>query len=176
MKSRRLFLAIPVTRELILSVNSQKEKLDLPVKWIPDENLHVTLHFFGNVEEASLIDLTKTIKNHTQQFPPFTMEVNSILLKPGKGQTMVWAGFKEAPSFEKLALAIAKSINAPVSRKPLPHINLARHKERIKSDRLPLLFNTPQRLEVTHFELWESKLSPKGSTYFSLECFTLNGK
>jgi RNA 2',3'-cyclic 3'-phosphodiesterase len=173
MKNKRLFLAIPIPQELAASINSEKEKLDLPVKWIPRENWHVTVHFYGNAEESALPQLKKTIKKTVQKFPPFTLHAQSILKKSGKGQTMIWVGFKEAPSFEKLALAISESAGVAASRKPLPHINLARHKERLQSEKLPLVFNPSIELDVSYVELWESKLSPKGSTYFSLESFTL---
>lgn len=175
MKSKRLFLAIPMSQELASLVSSQLKNVDLPVKWIPQENWHVTVHFFGSVGVPALPQLKKTIKKTAQKFPPFILEAKSILIKSGKGQTMIWVGFKEAPSFEKLALAISESAGATASRKPLPHVNLARHKERIKSDKLPLLISPSVILDVSSIELWESKLSPKGSTYFSLESFTLRG-
>lgn len=173
---KRLFLAIPISAELKSDIKKQTESLNLPLKWIPEKNFHVTLHFFGNMKESeikNLIQKTGTIAENTS---PFSLEANSLLIKSGKFQNMIWVGFKESFEFEKVAVKISRSMGMDTIRKPLPHINLARSKAKIKSEHLPLYFKKPHQLEVDHLELWESKLSPEGSTYFPLESFTLNGE
>ena len=47
---KRLFLAIPLTEEIKSELDKYKNEMGLEgVRWIPSENLHVTLYFLGDV-------------------------------------------------------------------------------------------------------------------------------
>lgn len=176
MKNKRLFLAIPLTEEIKSEAKKQEEASGLSLKWLPEKNLHITVHFFGNVAASQLEDLKHTIRKITLQTYPFTLEAECVQIKNGKVQHMVWVAFKKSPAFEKLALKVAENMGTKNMRKPVPHINLARSKTKIRSEKLPVHFPSPVKMDVNQIELWESKLSPEGSTYFPLERFTLKGE
>jgi 2'-5' RNA ligase len=172
---KRLFLAIPIPETIKAEIARFQSSIDTPLKWISEEKLHITIHFFGNIEDSLLPQIKKTIKSITDKTPGFTLELNSFVSKSSKFQSMIWGGFSESTSFITLATQIAKSMGAEKVRKPLPHINLVRCKSKIKMKELPLRLPQTFPIEVTSIELWESKLSPKGATYSSLKSFILHG-
>lgn len=176
MTSKRLFLAIPVRETLVTEIQKHRQTLDLDLKWIVPAKLHVTVYFFGNIPENSLEDLSGNIKMVSDNAPPFRLTATSLLMKSSGSRHMVWVGFLPSAAYENMVYEIAGHTSNEQKRKPLPHINLARSRNKIISDRLPLPLTPPHTIEVNHVELWESKLSPAGSTYLPLQGFTLKGK
>jgi RNA 2',3'-cyclic 3'-phosphodiesterase len=176
MSKRRLFVAIPVPELIKEEIHKQLNTLNLPLKWIPEKNLHVTAHFFGNIEEEYLDELFKKISDVCKEVSSLVLEPEMISVKSGKFQNMIWVKFKRSQAFEDLCKEISKKFDVEVKRNPLPHINLVRSRSKITSDKFPIPFNKTFQLNVSAIELWESKLSPQGSTYSSLKSFILKGE
>lgn len=172
---KRLFLAIPISETIKAEIATFQSSIDTPVNWIQESKLHITVHFFGNIDENCLPIIKETIKAITDKTPAFTLELNSFVSKSNKFQHMIWGGLNDSTSFRVLATKIAKAMGVQKIREPLPHINMVRSKSKINIH-LPKMLCQSYPLEVTSIELWESKLSPKGSTYLPIESFTLHGK
>jgi 2'-5' RNA ligase len=114
---------------------------------------------------------SRILKKLTKEFIPFILHPYSFKIQKNGFQNMVWVNFKKSPEFEELSLRISDALGYENKRKPLPHINLVRSKNKIESSLLPLVIQKEIPLGIDHVELWESHLNPKGATYFCLESF-----
>ena len=177
--SKRLFLSIPISDELQNIITEKEGIIDRSLKWIPTENLHVTLHFFGKTEEDAIPALIENISKGIKDFPAFHLYTKEIGTQSGKFQKMVWVKFTTSPKFAELSFKIAESLNTESTRKPLPHINLIRMKDKkysLNNLASPMIL-TNEIVKVQQVELWESRLVPgKFPTYNSLHSFRLNGR
>jgi RNA 2',3'-cyclic 3'-phosphodiesterase len=177
--SKRLFLAIPLNEKLKNTIAEKQRLINTSLKWIPPENLHITLHFFGKTEEDAILPLIEKISKVIQDFPPFHLFAKKIGTQSGKFQKMVWVKFSPSPDFAELSRKITESLHLELNRNPLPHINLIRIKDKkysLNNLAAPMIF-TNEIVKVKHVELWESRLMPgKFPAYNSLHRFILNGR
>jgi len=192
---RRLFvaldLAIGVVEELL---NIQEEfhayldaNGDLPqtrMRWTHPENIHLTLKFLGDTDDALVSRLSDTISGLVKPLFPFEVETKGLGFFPAPELPRIfWCGF-DPESAEVLALlqqAIERDLGelgfAPNERAFHPHITLGR----VKSRSNPNFAKFAQKYEnksfgksyVKDFVLYESILTPKGPVYQVVERFTL---
>jgi RNA 2',3'-cyclic 3'-phosphodiesterase len=176
---KRLFLAIPLSKELKKIITERQALIDPSLKWIPAENLHITLHFFGKTEESAVPPLIDKISKVAEAFPPFPLYTKEIGIQAGKFQKMIWVKFIPSPEFVQLSREIAGPLDIKLTRTVLPHVNLIRIKDKIFSlNNLasPVILNN-EIVRVKKIELWESRLMPgKFPVYNSLHNFILKGR
>lgn len=171
---KRIFIGIPINRGVEIEINQFRELQNKNVKlrWVPDENLHITLHFIGDMEISELGKISDKINNLRQVFKPFKLEFECFELAPKYKAYMIWARYYENEIFTQLSQAIAKAIKSKKDFKPLPHITLARFKpNRNKisiNNSLPLT-----QVYVKEFYMYESVLLPTGAQYNILDKFNL---
>lgn len=136
------------------------------------ENLHVTLLFLGRTEEKDIPEICKGIEEAVGNTPAFAMNFTEIKTIRRRGvPAMLWADFKQNPSFEKLAIKTALALTGE-ERHQTAHVTLARIRKGYRLQ-LPEVSLSNIQLPVSRVELWESKLSPKGAEYIVLEEFFL---
>ena len=76
MHTIRSFISIPVTAEITSSATKIVRKLkplDDGVKWVPLDNLHLTLKFLGEVDNVEVPAVCKAIRKVTDEFEPFEL-------------------------------------------------------------------------------------------------------
>ena len=167
----RLFAAVPVPPEIAEDLAPQQQGLE-GARWRPDEALHVTLRFFGEVTETVAGDLDTELA--AIRADPFDLEVKGVgSFGEGHKARAIWAGLAESPALHRLAgkceSAARRAGLPPENRAYKPHVTLAYLKradpERVSGwiARHNLLHLPPFR--VTWFGLWSSWLSPSGSRY-----------
>ncbi|WP_207062040.1 RNA 2',3'-cyclic phosphodiesterase [Motiliproteus sp. SC1-56] len=144
------------------------------VRWVPEEQLHLTLVFIGEVNPACLEEIQE---NLTQvAIAPFRLECGGIgSFRSG----VLWLGVDKSPPLLSLEAEIRRqlrSINgiAISSRRYKPHITLGRL-DRQQPPRLDSFLEQHQHnrysFEVDHFVLKVSQLSPKGARHRVLNHF-----
>lgn len=174
MGNKRLFLAIPLPAGIKNWLYQLLEKAHLTEDKVKKENLHITVYFFGSAPEEAIPTLKEDIKNIMDRHRRFSFYFNRILMKRNFRKKMLWAVFEKEPSFNDLVLDLNKKFNPSFSfRKVVPHITLARLKKDPENIAMLPLELGKKELKVGHVELWESKLSPKGATYYSLSKYDL---
>jgi 2'-5' RNA ligase len=170
----RLFYALPIPsaiRQQLLASFPQKKFAG--VRFVAEENLHITLHFLGDVPEEKLQEVISSGKGISHTAPSFCLRFNSLqtIFKERK-PVMIWAQFEDSPAFENLCLELRKSFPTDEKRKPLPHLTIARIKQLKK-----LPFDLPSlntfSFETDHLELWESHLDLDGAQYKMIESWNL---
>lgn len=91
----RTFLALDLTAEVRNQIVSTRKRLgQLPgkIKWTEPENMHVTLNFLGDVEEAATATVCSIAQKCAAETPPFAFHVRGLVAAPPRGPLrMIWA-------------------------------------------------------------------------------------
>lgn len=145
----RLFLAIPLPDAVKESLYEQTEpwRKEYPyLKWVPQNNYHITLFFFGDQFPASILkDRVENVTFDTRSFHLFSGE-NGIMMR---NSLILYAGFLKSQSIEQLVKRIKAELNIVDDLKFFPHLTLARY--RIPSKQQYLLLK--KKWLKTHFDI-----------------------
>ena len=77
----RVFLAIPLPRQLKDSISAVQRQLQTQIpyaRWIPPKNLHLTLHFFGEIGQETLEKIKVSVLSVKRCKRPFLVEVKGL--------------------------------------------------------------------------------------------------
>jgi len=183
----RCFVAIPLpppVRKLLVRVQEALRRADAHVKWVEEENLHLSLKFLGDLGEDAVAALTGSLSIEAVQWPPMDLSYEGVGTFPDRGlPRVVWAGCAgDLPKLAALAGAIercAEQVGVPRERHPFAaHLTLGR----VKSDRnmkqlLSAIDHQRQvplgRDTVKEFVLYRSILSDQAPVYEPLATFPL---
>jgi len=183
--TKRLFLAINLPSdikrklaELILKL--QKNNKNKPIKWVADENLHLTLHFLGDTPEEKIPDINQALEPIITNFKTLYFQLSdSINAFPNLNDPQViFLEMKELNDGQtvKLQKQIGESLarlGFAIDSRPFRlHLTLGRVKFKI-SLTIPDL-----RLQITEFQinsidLMESNLTPAGPVYKIIQKYFL---
>ncbi len=193
----RIFIAINLPEDIKETLlDYQNNHQDVPAKWVPRENLHITAVFIGDADDNNLPLLHKTIERATKGYKRFNIGVKSIgynFSNLGKGgikvnsiPRMIWASGESNKEFITLCDNLCKTLAnlsgvkiRAENREIIPHITLARIKElewrRIEPEERPEVEESIEHsFEVGSVELMESILKKTGPEYKILESYKLN--
>ena len=147
----------------------------------PPGNVHVTIHFLGDVDPDGVPALTQALADACVHHAPTELTVEAIVPGPPRRPRMLWGTAPATPAYEALvnAVAAAAAPHAPDARpaRPgTPHLTLARLRGRAElrdwPDPLPL---TEARIAVAELALVQSELGPDGPRYTTLATLPLGG-
>jgi 2'-5' RNA ligase len=109
------------------------------VRWVDPANLHLTLVFLGELDDARLAAATEAA-GAAASVKPFTLEVAGLgSFGPPHAPRVVWAGLRgNLPRLNQLYEALAAALEArgfPRETRPFaPHLTLARLKAPLAAD------------------------------------------
>lgn len=181
----RLFAAIEIpasVRDALASAISELRAISPEQRWVPAENLHITLKFLGETNAESLSAVTKALTNVTSR-PAVSLEIAGLGFFPGgKRPRVIAAGVIAGPNLAALASAIDGALLplgvAPNEHEYRPHLTLARLREgRLAEPLLEAVRGAGSRkfgtIQAAAFQLFESKLERRGAIYTRLSDFPL---
>jgi len=95
MRLKKLFVGINIPKnieeKLMFEVQNDPEIALLPIKWMPDENLHITLEFLGYADEDQSCEIAERLHSILKDFTPFPVYFDKITFGPPGGlPEMVW--------------------------------------------------------------------------------------
>ena len=169
----RLFIAMPVPAAYyrLLGALQQYYRDYTGIRWVPENNLHVTVFFIGNIASSNIPEIAIVMRDCLTNVSPFTLKFKSVILKgSGKHPGMVWAMFDKNDNFTALANALdhkLRPLGATPARfpEPVPHITLAR----IRNMEIPGIPDVMgENIPFRGFELWSSHSTPEGVRYESI--------
>lgn len=179
----RLFVAISLSAELrerFSALLRELRPLAPLAKFVPTENLHLTLKFLGEVPYAKL-DEIRSVLSTIRSEQPATMEFRALAFFPNERHAKVlWVDVESTASLKSLVADIDRALHTlgflPETCAFIPHLTLARF---YKPDLPPKLRsavdeNAARRfgsLIASDFHLIESQLKPSGAEYTILESF-----
>jgi len=178
---KRLFVAIPFPPEFVKALGSYEKRHQFRgVRWMPNDNWHITVYFLGEVPDEKIPDVCARLREAIADQDPFSLEFQKVDFGPPNAPPrMIWTYFSSRSEYRRLVEAISYALKPfvyRVSRKEMiPHVTLARFKEESRPRRLRLdqpILKEPA-LRVSSCDLMESKLTPAGSVYGLVESFRL---
>jgi 2'-5' RNA ligase len=149
------------------------------LRWVPVENLHFTLRFFGDLTPGEIARAGEVADQVAVLAVPFPVELDRLGVFPGWGRPRIlWAGCGTgSPTLEALARTLDRSLAAAglgrADKDFVAHITLARWREpaRLLGDDLRTLCEGERvstRFEVGEVRLLRSELGRGGPTYSPL--------
>ena len=174
----RLFVAIRPPEDVIdLLIDAMDENPEL--RWVGDEQLHLTLRFIGEVERPMANDLASALG--TIRSEKFELRINGAGRFDRRSGGALWAGVEPKAPVTALAAKVERASQQvglePERRVFHPHITLARWKGR--SSRAADSFTerarglASQPFAVDRFILFESHLSRHGPHYEEVQSYPL---
>ena len=179
-------MAINLPEEIKRELFKYSEKwLELPAKWTPKDNLHITLEFLGSLTDEEAGDVCLIAKEVAERHASFSLNLNKILYGPPKKMPpkMVWAEGEKSEELTLLREDLENSLTekvrfVPENRTFAPHVTLARisamefriiePEERPETNEtLDLIFT------VESIEVMESEMKKDGPFYTVLESHQL---
>ncbi|PSR56223.1 RNA 2',3'-cyclic phosphodiesterase [Adhaeribacter arboris] len=180
--TKRLFVAIPILDDLQAFFREQQPAFaHEAIRFVPDANLHLTVHFLGEVPNRQIANITNALQQVASTTAPFTLQLEQ--LEPGpkpKSPRLIWARFAAHPLFTHLYTAITTQLGISASNQAdyIPHITLARfQKDKTKPSSFPVVSEPSQQiiLPVSSIGLWQSELKSPHPIYRTLVLYPLTG-
>ncbi len=175
----RLFVAIELPDDLKRAL--EWLRTDIPgARWVPAEQIHLTLAFLGEVEEEIVGRLTFELARI--QSPSFMLRFTGVGCFPNRHRPRVlWIGLHPEPRLNDLAAKVNEIVQAcgiPLEKRPFsPHITLARFKLP-ESGETGNFLDQHQKTDLPHlsvqeFTLFQSKLTSQGAVHTPIRNFAL---
>ena len=190
----RAFIAIdisPAIQEQLQQVCQQLAGVlhDLPVRWVPVENVHLTLKFLGDVSEANLALINKALMTAAAAQKPFELSVGSLGVFPSVHRPrVVWVGVEEANdechAFQRRIELDTERLGYDADKRGFsPHLTLGRVNRSASAQEVRAIgkilskekrgFLGAERVSEVH--LYKSDLKPNGAVYTKLFSAPLGG-
>lgn len=173
MSEHRLFVALPLPDPIKELISKFQANVPTDIKWIPRDNLHITLAFIGATPSERISGINSVLQKISDSTPIFSLKTQSIKVVKG-ASGMIWVTFQENNSYNNLSITLREKLDLNEKRKPHPHINLARLKKPHNKEILPEDGNFGiHTIPFSKIELWESELMNTGATYKVISSFSL---
>ncbi|MEW5952377.1 MAG: RNA 2',3'-cyclic phosphodiesterase [Bacillota bacterium] len=184
MTNLRLFWAInlPVpARAYLGDMISRLRSVPADVKWVEEQNLHLTVKFLGDVPANRIALLTAAVKDAASGAERFSLSIQGLGFFPAASRPRVmWAGLTgDLDKLKKLRRQVEGSLVplgfAPEDKRFLPHLTLARFRSVRGTEELTglagqLAVGTAWGpVVVKELDLMESKLTSQGPVYTVLD-------
>ena len=173
----RLFAAIPMpdpAREALLHLLAELEHTSWPVRWVGDDNLHLTVKFYGEVPDEDVTRLEDELAAAVRGTAVLPMQLNGVNAFPAlRHPRVIWAAVDAPPALElvqhRVEQAAARAGFPPEGKPFRPHITLGRLKSgaslpRSAPDVLEQLV-LDVAFEASRVVLFESRLSREGARH-----------
>jgi 2'-5' RNA ligase len=174
----RLFVAIRPPEPIIdLLVDTMDDSPEL--RWVPDENIHMTLRFIGEVERPLADDIAAALAGIRS--PPFALRLAGTGIFDQRSGGALWAGVTPREPVAALASKIERACQSaglePEHRAFHPHITLARYGRQQRALAQEFLQRSralaAPEFAVDAFTLFESRLSRHGAHYEEVASYAL---
>jgi len=135
----RCFIAIEIEepiREEIARVQQRLRKElrgnEPGIKWVPPENIHLTLKFLGNVADQDIPEICAAVSRAASECSPFSFSVGTCgSFPPNRPARVLWIGITEGqPELKQFAKRVDHWVNKlgfPLEKRAFSgHLTLAR--------------------------------------------------
>lgn len=194
MNNIRAFVALempePIRQSLAdIGARMKLELSGLPLRWVPIQNMHLTLKFLGDVKPDQVEEVTQLIGMLTKKYSPFSISLNGLGAFPNtKRARVLWVGLETPESLNEMAAAFESAfvkIGFQQEGRPFaPHLTLARVRGHARLEDLQkineVISSTPTPKSSSAIAgkiiFFQSELRPGGSVYNPLAQFVLSNE
>jgi 2'-5' RNA ligase len=184
----RTFLAVPLSadiRDRLVGLQQRLAKDVGEVKWVEDENLHVTLVFLGDVSAEEIPAVCRATQESVADVPPFLLGVRGVGCFPtARRPRILWAGIDPGADplkdlYEQVSLALETLGFRREDRPYTPHVTIGRVKGEGNGMAHVLAmhadFNAGETTLVQEVHIYSSEMTRQGSRYQVLGRAKLQG-
>lgn len=180
----RAFFCLDLDHETKSRLNEQirpLKRLPVNVKWVSPENMHITMVFLGDINDALVPDLEVAARQALEETglnSPIDVTLDRLGAFPHVHKPrVVWAGCTNDPEpVRRLAKSLEQALEPlgfePEDRPFTTHVTLGRVKERGRTQGLQALTEAIDNhdsfqydLEISQLTLMQSQLGSTGPTY-----------
>ncbi len=185
MTAIRSFIAIDfpdfIHEKLDEVIQMLREENTGAVRWVPAQNIHLTLKFLGDISPANLDMLCKILEAEAINHHPFSVEVGGIGAFPSmRRPRVIWVGVEGSDALSSLQHGVETETRrlgyAPEERAFSPHLTLGRVSHNASPDQVRKLseslvetkVGTLGTVNVEAVSVFRSDLRPGGAVYTPL--------
>ena len=179
----RSFLAIELPKTVLKSIEEVQGNLRLSradIRWVSPGKIHLTLKFFGNIDESRIESIVQAIEGPVTAIKPFSLKVKGLGAFPHlKNPRVIWMGLTEGrdilTTFQRqLEEELEKVGFEREERSFQPHLTLGRSNSSRGRDELIGMMEKYREEEfgelvVEKLVLFKSDLRPSGPIYTVLK-------
>jgi RNA 2',3'-cyclic 3'-phosphodiesterase len=189
----RLFLAIDLddaAREAAAAwsqaLSTRLSTAAREIKWVPPDNLHLSLHFFGELDDAQRETVTRVLGDPYETRAFAIALTNAGLFPPTGAPRVIWLGVRDTANAstqsiyrEVQARLTPLDLQETTTRGFTPHLTIGRVRTpgaalgRAIRESLRVTPAPSPTFSVSHLTLYQSRLSPKGPSYIPIARFPL---
>ncbi|MBA4348872.1 MAG: RNA 2',3'-cyclic phosphodiesterase [Thermodesulfovibrio sp.] len=182
----RCFIAIELPQDIKESISSLIDKLrhiSKGIRWVPVENIHLTIKFLGEVKDDLIPEIEKRLSSIRMNHGSFSVAVRRTGAFPNfKYPNILWMGIDESEDLSRLYSDIDKTMSElgfeKENRKFSPHLTIGRVKdtkgiEPVFKEIYTLQDNLFGSIEAKEILLMKSVLKPTGAEYSKIAGFKL---
>lgn len=181
----RAFIAIeiplPVREALCEEIAPLQKEIGDTVRWVPMENMHLTLKFLGDVSASKVEMLSEMLRAEADLFHCFELHLEGLGAFPNlKRPRVLYVGMQAPVTLEALQRGIESASRRlgyeSEERGFSPHLTIGRVKQNINSSDQQTIrraleqtrIDSPGIARVDSVHLYKSDLRPTGSVYTRL--------
>ena len=189
-KTKRIFIAVElsdIVKEKLKEIQNVLYDSALSIKWVEEENFHITLKFLGELKESELLEVKKNLIEVISDQRSFEIGIDGLDAFPNlKHPKIIWAGIKKNKEkmvnlHEKIEARMVELGFEAEKHDYTPHITLGRLrkseddygliKEQIKD--FPSALNMQELVDKV--TIMESELTSEGPIYNAVARLDLKG-
>ena len=176
---KRLFAAIDLPERIIDDICATYQAIP-GARWMREEQLHITLRFFGETSTDQENKLVKSLEKIS--LPHFQLSLKGTgVFPPRKEARVLWVGIEQQQPLLRLQALIEKaSVKCGFKhdrRRFSPHISVARlksaHPDKVAGYVVDNSLFISEPFEIHAFHLYSSHLSKEGAQYIREVTFPL---
>lgn len=181
----RAFIAVEIPHDIQQNIHKEtaaiRAQIGGRVRWVPPENMHLTLKFLGDVSASNVEFLIQMLRNEAEQVGCFNLHLAGLGSFPNrKRPRVIYIGIQAPAALEALQRGIESALRRlgyeSEDRPFSPHLTLGRVKQHstaadqqeirrcIEGTQVDVLGTA--RVDSVH--LFKSELKPTGSVYTRL--------
>lgn len=181
----RAFLAIEIEDYIKDNIDRTqkiiKETDSARINYVKSQNIHLTLKFFGDIDENKKDEICDVVNKIASQYNPYKLKlVNVGAFRNINNPRVIWVGIKDKTTVDlikELDVEFEK-IGFEKERNYTPHITIGRvkninDKQSLKDTLKSLQKEYYGKMKVSKIQLKSSTLTPSGPIYKTEKTFTL---
>jgi len=182
----RAFIAVEISSEVHQAIETKTAPIRAAlnpslVRWVPADNVHLTLKFLGDISAANVEMLAQMLAVEVSQHRIFELGFGGLGAFPNpKRPRVIWIGIQAPAGLEALQHGIeaaAATLGYPNERRPFsPHLTIGRVKQNVNSASMQKIRIALEETkvgslgtnQVNAVHLFKSDLNPTGAVYTRL--------
>jgi RNA 2',3'-cyclic 3'-phosphodiesterase len=185
MSMLRTFIAVEIPAEIQQKIHRETSNLhkaiDSLVRWVPPQNMHLTLKFLGDVSPNSVEFIRQMLRTEADKIPCFDIHLAGLGAFPNlKRPRVLYIGIQAPAALDVLARGIEAASRRlgyePEERPFSAHLTLGRVRQNVNATEQQLIRRTIEGTQVDllgtarvdSVNLYKSDLNPGGSVYTRL--------